>query len=196
VGDPAAIVMTIATKSERIMASLIDGLIFLPILFLDRSIGQMTQSQVVIFLYFLVSWQLGWPYSTLLHGYRGQTLGKMHKKIQVVRVTNGSGISYGRAALRDLPIIALMIAGTLIWVYANIAWFGGWYSEQHDAIVQKVYWLIACCNVGWVLLECVSMLVHPQRRAIHDLIAGTIVVQKPAISKETRLQVNSPDVSA
>jgi uncharacterized RDD family membrane protein YckC len=177
------------------MASLIDGLIFLPVVFLDQTIGQVTQSQVVIFLYFVVSWQLGWLYSTLLHGYRGQTLGKTHKKIQVVRATDGSAISYGRAALRDVPMIVLVIVGTGFWIYANVAWFGGWYSEQHDAMVQKVYSVIIFCNAGWVLLECISMLFHPQRRAIHDLIAGTIVVRRPADSG-TQLQADSTNVSA
>ena len=169
------------------MASLIDGLIFLPIVFLDRSMGEVTQSQVVIFLYFLVSWQLGWLYSTVLHGYRGQTLGKMHKKIQVVRATDGSVISYGRAALRDLPVIVLILVSTSIWIYAHIAWWGGWYSEEHEAIMQKVYVAILYCNVGWVLLECVTMIFHPRRRAIHDLIAGTIVVR-------TRGVAAAPDV--
>ena len=161
------------------MASFIDGLVFLPLYFLDRSIGEFTQSQLVIFLYFFVSWQLGWLYSTLLHGYRGQTLGKIRGHIQVVRSPDGGPISYRRAALRDLPYIVLILVSTGVWIYTHAAWWGGWYSEEHDAIASKVYSAVFYFSLGWLLLECVSMLFHPQRRAIHDLIAGTIVIRKP-----------------
>jgi len=169
---------SIASTFDRITASFIDSLVFLPIIFLDYSIEDLTQSQLLIFLYFVVSWQLGWLYTTLLHGYRGQTLGKIRRHIQVVQFADGSHISYRRAALRDLPYIVLILVSTSVWIYANIAWFGGWYSEEHNAIASKVYWAVLYSSLGWILVECVSMFFHPQRRAIHDLIAGTIVIRQ------------------
>ena len=169
---------SIASSGERIIASLWDSLVFLPFITLDRYVDH-TESQLLIFLYFGVTWQLGWLYSTLLHGYRGQTLGKIRVRIQVVRSSDGSPISYRRAALRDLPYIILVLVATGFWIHSYIAWFGGWFSEDDAAVAEQVFSVVLELNIGWVLLECVSMLFHPQRRAIHDLIAGTIVIRKP-----------------
>ena len=164
------------------MASFIDWLVFLPLYFLDRDMDGLTQSQLVVFLYFAVTWQLGWLYSILMHGYRGQTLGKLLLHIQVVRFADESKISYQRAALRDLPYIVLILITTGVWIWANVAWFGGWYSDEHDATAEMVYSSANYLSLGWLLLECASMLFHPQRRAIHDLIAGTIVIRKPSVA--------------
>jgi uncharacterized RDD family membrane protein YckC len=172
---------TIASRYERIMASLIDGCVFLPLFFLDRAMDGFALPQWTIFLYFLVSWQLGWLYNALLHGYRGQTLGKMHKKIRVVRASDGGAINYARAALRESPYIVLVLIGTVIWIFVHVAWYGGWYSEEHDRLVSKAYLIISVSSIVWLLVEWLTMSLHPQRRAVHDLIAGTMVVRKETV---------------
>ena len=171
----------IASRYERIMASLIDGCVFLPVWFLDRAMDGFGLPQWIVFFYFLVSWQLGWLYNALLHGYRGQTLGKMHKKIQVVRASDGGAINFGRAVLREAPYLFLILVSTAIWMVAHVAWYGGWYSEEHDKLVTKAFVIITSSSSLWVLVEWLTMSLHPQRRAIHDLIAGTMVVRKQMI---------------
>jgi uncharacterized RDD family membrane protein YckC len=176
----------VASRYERIMASLIDVCVFLPLFLLDQTIRAIIEKQWMLFFYFLVSWQLGWLYNALLHGYRGQTLGKMHKKIQVVRASDGGTINYRRALVRESPYIVLVLINTGICIMAQVAWYGGWYTEEHFSLASKAYLIIACASFLWVVVEWVTMSLHPQRRAIHDLIAGTMVVRKQIIISEDR----------
>ena len=157
---------------------MVDGLVLLPLYLLDKAIHEITQVQWVVFIYFLMSLQIGWLYTTLLHGWRGQTVGKSSAGIIVVRHKSGESIGFRRAALRDAPYIVLIAICSGVWVYANVAWFRGWYSDHHDRLVDRAFMSVLYINVGWCLLELLSMLLHPQRRAIHDLIAGTVVIEK------------------
>lgn len=40
---------------------------------------------------------------------------------------------------------------------------------------------IGVFSMGWVFLEFVTMLTNPRRRALHDFIGGTVVVNPPFI---------------
>lgn len=167
-----------ATASDRIRASISDGFLFLPIILLDRSIGSLTESQALVFAYFLVSQHLGWIYNVLFHGYRGQTLGKSLRNIEVVQASDGAPLGYRRAFLRDSPYVVMCLICSVAWTYSNVAWWGGWQTDTGDEVVNKIYSAASWFSIGWCLLEVASFSLHPQRRAIHDLIAGSIVVNK------------------
>ena len=62
-------------------------------------------------------------------------------------------------------------------VYWNAAYFAGRGTEELDASADHLFDLIFYMNLGWVLLELLSMMVHPERRALHDLLAGSVVVK-------------------
>ena len=174
--------MTPASSLQRIAASMVDGVLFLPLLFIDRHMEQQN-SLWLVFLYFLVTWQFGWLYTTLLHGWRGQTLGKLRQRIQLVRFSDGGPVSFKRAAVRELPYIALILASSGAWIYIHIAWWGGWFTEQHQGIMDKISSVTLQLSVCWTLLEFITMLFHPKGRALHDLVAGTMVIRKPRSSQ-------------
>lgn len=111
-------------------------------------------------------------YPVLLHTLYGQTFGKMATDVIVLDEKTESAITFTQAALRDcVPIVStLIIIGTALLVQIGVI------SAASD-------WLITGLSVFtwsmliWHLLEVVTMLTNQKRRAIHDYIAGTVVVK-------------------
>jgi uncharacterized RDD family membrane protein YckC len=101
-------------------------------------------------------------YFALMHAASGQTLGKKLGRYKVVNL-DGTDISGGTAFVR-----ALMYVGVQ-GVPALIALFGG----------LGLYGLYEGLSMGvgiYVLVNLIAILVNKERRAIHDLVAGTKTV--------------------
>jgi uncharacterized RDD family membrane protein YckC len=107
-------------------------------------------------------------YSIVLHGKYGQTIGKMVCKVKVTDLKTHSRIGFSKAALRDaVPIV--------ITAYPLIYPAGlGLHMYYTEGIL-----------IAWSLIELLTMLTNRRRRALHDLIAGTIVVRTRIREQET-----------
>jgi uncharacterized RDD family membrane protein YckC len=167
----------IASRRERIRAGVLDGLLFVPVVLLDWHVATAGWEQLPTFLYFLVSWQLGWVYTVVLHGWRGQTVGKALRCIRVVRHADRGRLGWVRAVVRESPYIALTWACSAVWVAWNLAYFFGLESDELDSWANRSLDGLIYVNLGWICLEFVTMAIHPERRAIHDLLAGSVVLK-------------------
>ena len=167
----------IASGGERLRASIVDGFVLFPLYVLDQFVGSAAENQTFVFVYNLLLGQVGWLYMTLMHGWRGQTLGKMCIGIKVVKNGDAGAIGFKRAALRDSPYIAMVTVWSVIWIWANVRWFMGVYTDADREMVNWAFKWMWNVNYGWFVVEMLTMLMHPRRRAVHDLIAGTIVVR-------------------
>jgi len=144
---------------------------------LDKRVNTVGGDEKLVFVYFLLTLQLSWLYTTVLHGWRGQTVGKMLLGVRVVRSDTRGQLGWPRAVLRDLPIIVLVACASVVWVYWNVAYFAGQESGEIDQSAEQLFAVIANADILWFLLEVGTMIAHPQRRALHDLIAGSVVIQ-------------------
>jgi len=112
-------------------------------------------------------------YSLALHTLYGQTLGKMALGIKVVDYRSEGEISFRQALLRDIVPVAVVLFTLLAAVY--VALTGG------DAPAPQ--WLLYTLGIFsllyllWYLLEIITMLFNEKRRALHDIIAGTVVIR-------------------
>jgi uncharacterized RDD family membrane protein YckC len=128
---------------------------------------------------------LTWIYNVGTVALWGQTVGKMFTGIQITR-TDFKPVGLGRALLREAVAIALSCVFILYELhlisvipkeiiqavpFKYVAAFGSHFAPRHNVILFA--WPIGV----WQVAELVTMLFHPKRRAIHDLIAGTVVVQ-------------------
>ena len=126
---------------------------------------------------------LGLLYTILLHGARGQTLGKMLTGIKIVTL-DGNDIGYYRAVLRDSVNICL-IAINIVAVVIMLSSWGGvdWHSlgirEQMRILAERrpLYGPWTAAYTVWMWSEIIVMLFNEKRRALHDFIAGTVVVR-------------------
>ena len=107
-------------------------------------------------------------YSVYFHGQYGATLGKMACKVRVVDVHTEEQISIRQALLRDsIPVVFMTIL--MIWGY--------WVQLSDNAIENTAFFLIPSVYFLWFVAEVVTMLTNRRRRAIHDFIAGTVVIR-------------------
>jgi uncharacterized RDD family membrane protein YckC len=101
---------------------------------------------------------------------RGQTIGKMATGIVVRDAVTGGAIGFQKAFMRSLGELVIQF-GSL--VLAGLGAFGDFDRDMLDALnlVQSL------SSWGWWIAEVLTMLTNPRRRALHDLIAGTVVVK-------------------
>ncbi len=110
-------------------------------------------------------------YFTLLHWKYGQTVGKMVAKVRVVD-NSGGPITFAQAFLRDIAEITY----SLIWLAVSFSMVRfGFGLKSEEFLTATDYLLIP--YLLWIIVDTVVCLRSSKRRALHDLIAGTVVVR-------------------
>ena len=117
---------------------------------------------VILILYFVVFQKFN----------NGQTMGKQIMKIKVVNNSDNKDVSLIKYLLRSLPIYYISI-GAIIPLLLN--------SLALLFVKGKMFYIVsACINYAFVILGVVTltiMLSRKDKRGLHDLIAGTKVIE-------------------
>jgi len=131
-------------------------------------------------------------YNIYFVGRWGQTIGKMAVGIKVVAL-NGDAAGYSRAFYRHAVDLAFSLATSALTLYALLSVTSLEFDRlEFDARLELLStktaswtdilnWLL----IGWTLSELVVLLLNDKRRAVHDYIAGTVVVH----TRDTRVAV-------
>jgi uncharacterized RDD family membrane protein YckC len=109
-----------------------------------------------------------------MHGTRGQTLGKMACNVIVLDVSE-QRLNMRQAVLRDILGVILLPIGLAIDIPRIVK--GIDVSIAGD--LTTIDWIINYAAFGWFLIEIVTMLTNSKRRALHDFIAGSVVIRGP-----------------
>ena len=160
---------------RRFWAGNIDSLLFLPLMYLDP--WHFSQRLPVVFLvvWFIFHETAWYFYSVIMHGRYGQTLGKMICKIRVVDKSEEKPISYRQAFFRDCIVIITDISFSATMLPTVMQ--GKNPYEMTDAKDWIFMFLWSSINLFWFLAELITLLTNKKRRAIHDFIAGSVVVK-------------------
>ncbi len=159
------------TLQPRFLAGFVDGLILLPFGIVDALI--FTQDLVWLSVTWIpITYSAYWIYSVVGHGFYGQTVGKRVMKIIVLDNKTEEKITMRQAVLRDLFLIVINIlaAATDIYFVLN----KGTEFPQGLLIFSLV---LGYGSMAWFLTEIVTCLTNKKSRALHDFIAGTVVVK-------------------
>jgi uncharacterized RDD family membrane protein YckC len=162
----------------RVFAGLVDGLVLLPVGVADIYLGAPERSPSMLLAWSLLSYSAYWLYSVLLHARSGQTLGKMAMGVRVLDLSEERIPSLKQAFLRDIGYIFLNFASFLYLVSLVLS---GQYSRGAE-MGGAAGMVLSFAGTSWFLLEVVTMLTNNKRRALHDYIAGTVVVQDVAVA--------------
>ena len=158
------------TGLKRFLAAWADGSLMGLITFWFESQLLFNGSEDPI-LYFSIIVATPILYSILMHGFFGWTLGKKILRIKVVRNSDEKKINFFQAVLRDIVPLLLVLFG--IYSFAQVAVAGDTNAfvryEPLFNTINNVYAL-------WLLLEIITMLFNKKRRALHDFIANTVVI--------------------
>ena len=158
---------------NRFWAGMIDGLIFLPVgLALSWAEDHAQTLPMVIVVLAIVLQNLIWVlYSIGMNGRFGQTIGKMLTHVKVLDVSE-QRLSMRQAVLRDsVPLVLILVSLP----YQIITVFNAQplLVSNNSTPMQ----IINAINAVWFLAEIVTMLTNSKRRALHDLIARSVVVR-------------------
>jgi uncharacterized RDD family membrane protein YckC len=162
-----------ATFWRRFWAAIADALLFWPLGWVDEWVWGATSSTAILVPWYVVYSVSFVAYSIVLHGLYGQTLGKALMGVKVVDLSEGR-LSMTQAVLRDSFILVLTAYGLAVGLRAVAAGISPYDGAFELGIAD---WVFVYANLGWFLLELVTMLFNRKRRAIHDFIAGSVVIR-------------------
>jgi uncharacterized RDD family membrane protein YckC len=167
------------TATRRFWAGFVDGLVFMPLGWLDSWVLGANRPAAVLIAWMLFSYPAYWMYSVLMHGFYGQTLGKKALGVKVLDVSE-SPISMRQAFLRDSIYIAINTMALIISIYLVLS--GSRRDSESLSIADMALGIGALL---WFVAEILTCLMNQKRRAVHDFIAGTVVVKSEYIPVET-----------
>ncbi|MFC1694337.1 RDD family protein [Candidatus Latescibacterota bacterium] len=125
------------TFSDRFFAGLIDGLLFIPIPFVDKFIVSAFGESLIIASWLTLSSFLYLFYSILMHGLWGQTVGKMRMYVRVLDVSE-TRLNMKQAVLRDIvPVVLNLIYVSLMWHLG--LWFRITSNVQEYSLVLRLF---------------------------------------------------------
>ena len=159
------------TAWRRWGAMILDGIVVLPLAGAVLWAGLNAASSATLIPLYVLNQALALGYSVGFHARCGQTPGKWVMRIKVVTLSERP-IRFRHAALRDSPSI-LVGAVDLTWgITTTLAG-----NNPFRELGQRLPAALGLASVAWCFLELITMLSNRRRRAIHDWIAGTVVVR-------------------
>ncbi|MBN2271217.1 MAG: RDD family protein [Sedimentisphaerales bacterium] len=125
-------------------------------------------------------------YTVYFNACYGGTLGKLAVRIRITK-PDGSKIGWYEAFMRSAVDIAFtaVIVGVEIWILARVN--GEDYSNASGIFEQRRLlrplmpsWFstVRTTRQVWIWSELIVLLLNKRKRALHDFIAGTIVIRK------------------
>jgi uncharacterized RDD family membrane protein YckC len=167
------------TFGPRFWTGAVDTCVFLP---LTVTISFLLSLNIPRFLaaMLVVIQNLAWlVYTVTMHARYGQTIGKMVTKVRVVNFRTEGKISWGQAWLRDgIPVLlSLGLVGYQVYELLSGRITPSALDNGETFNGNGPYWLLTGIPGLWFIAEVLTMLTNRKRRALHDFIAGTVVVR-------------------
>jgi len=134
---------------------------------------------------------LNLSYNIGFHWKFGQTLGKMVAKVKVVDVVNEGPLSFKQAFVRD--VVYVVLEG-LEFIFLGILLVNGTESLLEPLASIDTYSMFAM--YAWLAADILVCIKSAKNRALHDLIAGTVVVDLTVAAdgeSSTKVDPPSPD---
>ena len=160
------------TGLRRLGAGIIDALVFFPLFFADSFIRDNLNNKIGLLLWLIFYLVVSFFYTVFMHYKYGQTLGKMATKIKVLTLDETRNLSILQSLLRDSFCILVQTVGLIYFIVQLIS-----ADSSTTELLDSFDHFVGTVGLVWLLLELVSMLTNEKRRAIHDFIAGSVVIK-------------------
>jgi uncharacterized RDD family membrane protein YckC len=166
----------------RFFAGCIDFAVLLPPMAVSLYFEQKSRMfHLYAFLPTLVVWL--WFHVYLVERYGG-TPGKLLLKIRIA-MADGSQVTLKAAALRYGAVFALSGLSSWAIILAALSmtdemYFSLSYMERNRKLVEMApswYFMAIMAMETWLLIGFLTMMFNKKRRAVHDFMAGTVVIR-------------------
>ncbi len=156
----------------------VDFIVLLPLFLIDLLMVRDSGSFPPLFLliWYAAYRILDGGYSVFMHARYGQTIGKMATGVKVLDVSE-KPLAVSQAFRRD--IIPILLTAAHSWYEIPMILSGVNINDSNAAGTGPFYEFLPYAWLPWVLSEIVTMFLNQKRRAIHDYIAGSVVVRVP-----------------
>ena len=168
---------------KRFCAGFADALIIMPLVFLFNWLEGFDRTLAIILT---ILWSILFAMYTVYFNARfGGTLGKLAVGIRITK-PDGSRINWNDAWKRSSVDLVFASVALIFGVwgltkvdpegYASVGWM-----ERGDMVMEHVpawYATIIILQQVWIYSEVVVVLFNKRKRALHDFIAGTVVIHK------------------
>ena len=168
-----------STFGPRFWTGWADSCVMWPIAAMSFAALSLSLPRSLVALVLIVE-RLAWLlYTVVIHALYGQTVGKITTKVRVVDYRTEGSISWRQAWLREgIPLaISLGILGWQVYQLLTGSIDPKTLTSGNTSGMGGSFWLLEALPVLWFVAEVLSMLTNEKRRALHDLIAGTVVVR-------------------
>jgi len=167
-----------STFGPRFWTGTVDACVIWPLSFVLTLLFTLHLPTAVSVVLIIIQ-NLAWlAYTVVMHAKYGQTVGKMVCKVRVVDHGTEGAISVRQACLREG--IPLLLSFGLVAYEVYMLCVGKFSDEpqaQGEMAKSAAFWWLAALPMLWFFAEVVTMLTNEKRRALHDMIAGTVVVR-------------------
>lgn len=158
------------TGFKRLLAAIVDGIVFMPLVLLEQLIFKSAKNSFLIFSWLTFSAFLPIFYSIILHYKYGQTIGKWVVGVKVIDITETRNINLKQSIFRDILYLAAEVIGLCYFLILML------HTGDNDYLVANYNEFTGLPFFIWTLLELITMLTNHKRRAIHDFLAKSVVV--------------------
>ena len=167
-----------STFGPRFWTGSVDSCVLWPVTFITSGLLTLDVPRIagaVLLVVQSLAWLL---YTVVMHARYGQTIGKMATKVRVVDFRTEDSISWRQAWLREgIPMVLSL--GFLVYEVSAILTGrispSGIVNGQWQA--SGPFWFLMALPLLWFVAEVLTMLTNKKRRALHDFIAGTVVIR-------------------
>jgi uncharacterized RDD family membrane protein YckC len=161
---------------RRFCAAWIDALILSPLIFLNDLIwGYHSHLSTFLLLLWYAIYCVVFPaYDIILHGKYGQTVGKMVMKVKVLDITE-SPLSMFKAFKREIIPLCFILVGFILDAPKVLS--GVSIMNPNNFQYDVAFYFTMASTFGWFIVEMITMLFSRKRRALHDFIAGSVVIK-------------------
>lgn len=172
---------------SRLGSLILDGLILSPLVLIFGALNAQGRS---IYFYTIIPYLLitVW-YEIYLVKKNGGTPGKLLSGIKIIKL-NGNNVGWKEAILRHSVSLFFMVLKSIVIAYlllVNEEYFLRYGAKLPDEFLKTVspnfHFIILSIGCIWIFSELVTLLTNKRKRAIHDYIAGTVVVQSDAVGR-------------
>ena len=161
---------------RRVGAALIDGVFVIPLYWANTTLWQSFSHPAWRVIWFVTYSLVMVAYSIAMHARFGQTIGKMVTRIKVV-TTGGGSISWRHAVMRDSVFLLLVFIGIAMHLPLAMSGTNPYSQDGVRLLNSPLDKFVRNAQSVWLYAELVTMWSNARRRAVHDFIAGTVVVR-------------------
>lgn len=172
----------------RLGSLFLDLIIMLPFLFLIQYFNGFGKN--IFFITLIPNILFGLWYHIYLPKKYGGTPGKLIVGNKIIRI-DGKPIEWKEAFLRHIVMLALTILSVIVMTicllkaddetYKNLGWLQR--SQYLMSLSPLFFKLYTWTSNIWVYSEFIVLLTNKRKRAIHDYIAGTVIVKSKYIDQ-------------